>query len=304
MEDKRKQKFIEKRKKEYETGFYNPVSFDKKYESIYSLLDTSELDKKTKLKKYILGSKTIPIKRTISILENYFNFHDILMSKEEQQNDIISERLIQEDNILTINPFSLPIKYISGEDYYGEVTHSLTYYNVFYNIYLGKKITDITTPIYAHELTHTQCDTLSTIKNYKNSELLPIFIELLTSHNINNETLREMIRKRLKELRSNIRLLKLYTYSHETNYKNNEFINSLEASKYLISTLKAYNLFYTYLNLSEEEQKIMIKRINLVLNNEKTLDDLLKDYNINEDSSKNNEIVYQILKKGGFYGTK
>ena len=118
---------------------------------------------------------------------------------------------------------------------------------------------------YLHEITHTQTGPNINVINDYNLESLPIFIELIYGYynDIN------ILFRRLKDLSIDI---DFYMKTTDEELRN-------KAKKYIISILKAINLYSLYIDNNNTKKEIT-SDINKVFEYEKTLEDLFDRYQV------------------------
>jgi len=124
---------------------------------------------------------------------------------------------------------------------------------------------------YMHEITHTQLVKEKNLMDGDNEELLPIFMEYIYGH-YNNLNL---ILHKLKRLSYYIE-----AYMITTSEKNRE-----DVKKYIISTLKAIELYELYVNNHNMDKEIS-NDITNVFKYKKSLEEVLDKYNIDYDNYK------------------
>ena len=106
-----------------------------------------------------------------------------------------------------IDPFELPVKLVNEPYYYGNVSlltnlsddpEFLKHMKLFFkSIELGHRTNDMTGVCYVHEIVHTQLESIKGIvRDYYNSELLSIFMELLYAHDKGMVLLREALKNK------------------------------------------------------------------------------------------------------------
>lgn len=238
-------------------------------------------------------------KQVITFYNNYFNIHNIYYYPKRMKilKNSINKQAIEILNLEKINPFDIPITISKKLGCFTETRNiSLTSYSVNTknnqvqlleeNINLIHKIvmdrTCISKESYAHEITHTQCIMPKDSLYYLNDEVLPIFVELVCGEYFNSNN---MLYSRINDLYFNIKI-------------NNICKNKIEILKYIKSTLKAFNLYYLFINesLSSSRNRV-IDDVNSVFDNNISLNELLKKYNINDDNYMNKEIIKSIIKR-------
>lgn len=195
------------------------------------------------------------------------------------------------------NPFEMPVSMERFDNpFNGELVNSIVgapsmdYADksriVFSGITLDRTLSNMSGPIYAHEITHSQVDSVKgACRNYQNMEVLSIFNEKLVALELDPslELLKKMEKSRAYSLANNFIVL---------NYQDDfDDDTVLRASTYISSTLQANHLFDKYLNGNEEERKIIISGIQKVFDGESTVEDLLSDNNVTVENSCNVELV-------------
>lgn len=235
---------------------------------------------------------------TLSFFEKHFKLHKILyydekdnFNKMQSTNKLSLDELIIFFNKLgqLINPFELPTKYIDYNEFYAEIVFFNDWPNIdkllkkvprlFLGIFLSSKITNITCPSYVHELTHTQIDSIrGTSLNYYNSEILPIFLELLSSYETDPSG-KSLLTTDFFRHSLLIECIKQVIYPNNQSYEEKLINNS-----YIISTLKAYKLFDIYYKNSKELKEFIIKYIQNIFDGKNNIEQLLNYLNITYDN--------------------
>lgn len=195
------------------------------------------------------------------------------------------------------DPFDMPIaREYFDNPFSGELVNSivgapsLDYADksriVFSGVTLDMILSDMSAPIYAHEITHSQVDSVKgACRNYQNMEVLSIFNEKLVAMELDPslELLKKMEQFRAYSLANNFIMLNFQDeFDDETIEK---------ASAYIASTLQANHLFDRYLNGSEEERHFITDGIQRVFDGESTVEDLLSDNNVSFENSCDVELV-------------
>ena len=238
--------------------------------------------------------------KLINISKNFykslFKIHDIKYFDEEALKDInelktqglLSDPALKviDDSAMLINPFELPL----NEDYssgIGALFLNGKYYFVFINLANINQRGIITT--YTHEIAHTQLmSNHGSILNYKNQEVIPIFIELLTSKSIDNGIhLNNSLKVRLK---NTVIGLKKLRKNVDSNW------DLLISSGYIESALIAIDLFDLYCSSNISIQKELIKNIQTVFDGEQPLENILDNYGINFETSKTKNLFKKYIK--------
>lgn len=253
-------------------------------------------------------SNQFSLKTNISNTKNFFNRtlklnqvprmnSDKLMKKFDDKFDDInglSAALVKD--VKKAHPFSIPISYVKDSEFGSFLEENLLMIDdeeylrnvpiIFDHINLSSMIPDVTGALYAHEIIHTQLNSKKGIvSDYLNSEVLSIFIELLTA--CNNDKSGKLLNYMI-----NSRLIDLYKSLNEIdNCENNVYVLSddndilLDNSKYVVSILKALDLFNLYRLLDNKEKRIMLIAFQRVIDGRRTLEEQLDMYSISGNQS-------------------
>ena len=150
---------------------------------------------------------------------------------------------------------------------------------VFSGIRLEVDSYPLTFSSYNNQITHTQLDSVEgSVKDYLNSEVLPIFFELLTAASMTPHYYYTVKNLRLNDLANRIKDIIIY--------RSNSLENILYDYKYIVSILKALNLLDTYTIYDDETKKDILAYIQSIFDGDLTLETLLDAYNITLDDSK------------------
>lgn len=233
-------------------------------------------------------------------MKSTFSLHNVPVSTIEELSMIIDKiGYISLDDVfmfnelfLKVDPYNIPIVQKESLDFdCGEVETLLLNINsevalrrmitIFNKIKLPSAITNQTSGILSHEITHTQLNSVkgSTLY-YKNSEMLPIFIQLLEQFqkDSSENCLRTALYRRCKHLASDIDYLIDY-------YEGNVITTKEElciTSKFIESAIKALKLFEVYYYSSFYEQQLIINNIQNIFDGRYNVEELLEKYNITE----------------------
>lgn len=196
-----------------------------------------------------------------------------------------------------IHPFNLPVRFTSSSLVECMVVENVTYINVeeflkkmklsFKEIILPPTINELTESSYVHEITHTQlAHQRGIIRNYYNSEIPSIFMELLNVHESPKQDT-------LLPLQDAIRMTELYNllYRLELVHKNIQeepYDDLIDATKYTESIIKAYGLFVEYYYGTPALKKYILTCIQNMLDGNLELEELLDEFEITVESSINN----------------
>lgn len=267
-----------------------------------TFIEEMEIDKRS----YYLGPSTK--KESISEAINFFNRHFKLHKipyKNELRCDIdkfvlkhlpgIKIPLKIHNVARNIHPFNLPVRYTGETMIECMVVENVTYIATDYfidnmklsfkEIILPPQVTQLTASSYVHEVTHTQlAHVKGIIKDYYNSEVLSIFLEILcVSENSD----------RLLSLQDAMRLTELYQelYTLEENSKGVSTFSKddlIDSTKYTTSILKAYHLFVEYYYGTPALKKYILTTIQNIFDGNLQLEELLDEFEITIDNAVDN----------------
>ncbi len=219
-----------------------------------------------------------------------------------------------------VDPFKLPIRTVpyDGDIFEGSVIEhlvpDLAPIATFRGIMLVHPYSEHTPISYTHELMHTQIDSVAgSVEEYFDAEVMSIFIELVfTFYCSKDERLLNLEdSRRIYEMAVCLESMRDYFEDKKNNdvkdtdllidgdrkglvetvYEGSEpnVLQSvratiLENSKYLVSDLKAYDLFITFYFGNSMIKREMLNNVQRVLDGEITVKDYLGIYNVNSES--------------------
>lgn len=203
-----------------------------------------------------------------------------------------------------MDPFSLPVRFVNEPYYYGNVSlctnisddpEFLKHMKLFFKgIELGNKTNDMTGVCYVHEIVHTQLESVKGIvKDYYNSELLSIFMELVYAYEKGLVLLREALKNRINMFLTEFH--SLYNYLTDPNISEDGLWHNVIACKYIVSTVKAFHLFSNYYVGDEVEKNNILWEIQSVFSGRKTLEEVLEIFGITYDNSLNERHVKTLI---------
>ena len=199
----------------------------------------------------------------------------------------IEDALSRINGLITkISPLELPITWTPEHTMAGEIQKPLmlipddTYLReapvCFSTILLGNNITRISPATYMHELTHSQLESQKGIvSDYHNKEVLSIFMEKVVAQEEAPKAFEISDKMRLWALLENM----ILWYMNKDNHKT----ITVEQEAYIISILKAYNLYDLYNISGKDVRREILANIQKIFNGELSLDDFLIKYHITED---------------------
>lgn len=223
--------------------------------------------------------------------------HDIPYCTQNLLKKKLDGRIIKEESELLelynslgtmVDPFNLPVTYVKEPYYYGNVSLGTNLSDereflekmrlYFEGIQLSNRTNDMSSVCYVHEIMHTQVESLKgSVRDYYNGEFLSIFLELVYSYNkgyiLGKETLKNRINLLLMEFDD------LFKYLYDKEYNKGKF-HAVIACKYIVSTVKAINLFNRYINAGRIEQEYIMSSMQKVIDGFITLDEVLDDLGI------------------------
>ena len=194
-----------------------------------------------------------------------------------------------------VDPFELPVKLVNEPYYYGNVSlltnlsddpEFLKHMKLFFkSIELGHRTNDMTGVCYVHEIVHTQLESIKGIvRDYYNSELLSIFMELLYAHDKGIVLLREALKNRINMFL--IEFNSLYNFINNGSCVSEDGLwHNVIACKYIVSTVKAFYLFNNYYMGDEVEKNNILWLIQKVFSGSLSLENMLEELGITYDNS-------------------
>lgn len=204
-----------------------------------------------------------------------------------------------------IDPFELPVRLVNEPYYYGNVSlltnlsddeHFLSNMKLFFkSIELGHRTNEMTSVCYVHEIIHTQIESLKGIvKDYYNSEVLSIFMELVYAGSKDDKLFRETLKNRIN--------LFLLEFQNLFNYLvNDDSVNigskwdTVISCKYIVSTLKAFHLYDVYDRENEFGKSNIIWMVQKVISGINSLEEILNELGVTYDSSLDPQHVANLI---------
>lgn len=228
-------------------------------------------------------------KQSESFLQRHYKLHRVPFFYEAKLGPLKLE-MSSEKNI-----FRLPIILVNeNNSFYGCLRETININGqqslLYKGIELSRKITDITSLSYTHELTHTQLNhQLGLIKHYYNTEVLSIFNETLQAFETSNILLfKACITERLIELKEAIDII----INQENDIDKDTLI---EASCYCLSTLKAYMLFDLYYRSNTSTRKYILTKIQQTIDGTRSLEENLQALSITDENCQDKQILTRII---------
>ncbi len=198
-----------------------------------------------------------------------------------------------------VSPLKLPVRlYESGDVFSGNIETAIAKNGSIYflAINLSNIVTEQTSTSYVHEVTHTQLEgRAGAINDYYNIEVLSIFNELFHASilDIDEKTLKVNDARRIFEMAITAATLRNFA-DGLCELSTRE---QLDCCKYLVSDLKAYNLFTLFYYGNDELKNDILDGVQAVFDGYLTVEELLEKFNITFENSQNNERVLSYFKR-------
>lgn len=241
-------------------------------------------------------------KESENFMKRNFKLHKIYQSTESDFAAFVREnRSLDKTEFIEaynkygslIEPYLLPLNLVDEYFWFGYiyelgVNHAVEEFFtktnlIFSRILISNIITNFTPSIITHEITHSQLDSVrGSIKSFYNTEVLPIFINML--HHLENDKSNLEVEKiiRFEEISREIIALMRYELDEERLKLSMAFNHTM----HIESVLKAFYLLDVYVNSNKSIQFDIKDFIQNIFDGKNTLEELLEIYNINlEDST-------------------
>ncbi|MBE6146049.1 MAG: hypothetical protein E7171_05445 [Firmicutes bacterium] len=248
-------------------------------------------------------------------LRNKFILHKVPYADEVIIKLKLHGRLVRSENELVklyngvgrlIDPFELPVRFVNEPYYYGNVSlctnisdnpEFLKHMKIFFkSIELGHKTNDMTGVCYVHEIVHTQLESIKGIvKDYYNSELLSIFMELVYAYEKGVVLLRETLKNRINMFLTEFH--SLYNFISSKDITEDGLWHNVIACKYIVSTVKAFHLFCNYYIGDDIEKNNILWEIQSVFSGRKSLEDVLDILGITYQNSLEQTHIQTLIEK-------
>ena len=248
-------------------------------------------------------------------LRNKFILHKVPYADEVMIKLKLHGRLVRSENDLIklyngvgrlVDPFELPVRFVNEPYYYGNVSlctnisdnpEFLKHMKIFFkSIELGHKTNDMTGVCYVHEIVHTQLESIKGIvKDYYNSELLSIFMELVYAYEKGVVLLRETLKNRINMFLTEFH--SLYNFISSKDITEDGLWHNVIACKYIVSTVKAFHLFCNYYIGDDIEKNNILWEIQSVFSGRKSLEDVLDILGITYQNSLEQTHIQTLIEK-------
>ncbi len=196
-----------------------------------------------------------------------------------------------------ISPYLLPISFCAVDSTGCMVVENITYLKddyylenmktSFKKIQLQQTVSEITESSYVHELTHTQLlDRKGIVREYCNSEVLSIFLELLNIFESGSKTLIKINDTiRFSELINDLNVLD-FVRTGDIDLTQDEILSN---ATYATSIVKAYCLLIEYINGTPSLRRYILRCIQNIFDGNLQLEELLDEFEITFDSCFENQ---------------
>lgn len=248
-------------------------------------------------------------------LRNKFILHKVPYADEVMIKLKLHGRLVRSENDLVklyngvgrlVDPFELPVRFVNEPYYYGNVSlctnisdnpEFLKHMKIFFkSIELGHKTNDMSGVCYVHEIVHTQLESIKGIvKDYYNSELLSIFMELVYAYEKGVVLLRETLKNRINMFLTEFH--SLYNFISSKDITEDGLWHNIIACKYIVSTVKAFHLFCNYYIGDDIEKNNILWEIQSVFSGRKSLEDVLDILGITYQNSLEQTHIQTLIEK-------
>lgn len=254
---------------------------------------------------------------TISRIDKYFSLKNVRAVKDYKKfmdNKKFDSKFINSISE-AISPFEIFISYTDGGSEKGSLTSFLLEdevrkydklenmdNNLFVSISLGCDLDLLSITAYAHEIMHTQLNSMyGYTDDFRNKELLSIFLEMLVALDLDNtrNLLRGQVAMRCKDLEYALRGILTYNIFASDEEYILTYDRLINASSYITSTFKAMFLFDKYLSfIRNSKKRQMIYTIQDVIDGKIQLEELLVKYNIGDVyETQKLKIIKKVLKR-------
>jgi hypothetical protein len=267
------------------------------------MLAKNEDYEKSEFKATVVKSKIV-LRDVKVFLREKFVLHKVAYVDELMLKLKLNSRMVKsEDELLKLynsvgklmDPFDIPVKFVNEPYYYGNVSlvtnlsenpEFLKRMKLFFkSIELGNKVNDMTGVCYVHEVVHMQLESVKGIvRDYYNGELLSIFLELVYAYEKGIILFKEALKNRINMFLTEFHSLYNFLYVDQ-NVTEEDLWHNIVACKYIVSTLKAFNLFANYYLGDEIEKNNILWEIQSVFSGKKTLEDILVELDITYENS-------------------
>ena len=252
------------------------------------------------------------LKESKVFLRERFVLHKVPYADEAMLKLRLHGRIVREEKDLLrlynkvgikVDPFEIPIRYVKEPYYYGNVSlltnlsddeEFLKNMKLFFkSIDLGHRTNEMTGVCYVHEIVHTQVESLKGIvREYYNSEVLSIFMELLYANSRSPELFKETLKNRINMFLTEFDSLYNYLNNH-----NNSFDkwHNIVSCKYIVSTLKAFKMYDMYVRENEFGKSNILWLVQKVFSGIKSLEDILDELGITYENSLEAEHIANLI---------
>lgn len=289
------------------------LELNEKLVNLAVMLATTEDYEKTGFKTVSVRPKLL-LKESKVFLRERFVLHKVPYADEVMLKLKLHGKIVRDESDLLrlynkvgimVDPFELPVKFVNEPYYYGNVSlltnlsddeEFLKKMKIFFkSIDLGHKTNEMTGVCYVHEIIHTQVESLKGIvRDYYNSEVLSIFMELLYANSRSSVLFKETLKNRINMFLTEFHSLYNYLVDESCVVEDGKWHNVI-ACKYIVSTLKAFKMYDMYVRENEFGKSNMLWLIQKVFSGIKTLEEILIELGITYENSLEAEHVANLI---------
>ena len=276
------------------------------------MLATNEDYEKTEFEASYVKPKLV-LKDSRIFLREKFVLHQVPYADELMLKLKLHGKLVRSEKELiglyngigvNMDPFELPVKFVREPYYYGNVSlltnlsddeeflKKMKLY--FKSIDLGHRTNSMSSVCYVHEIMHTQLESMKGIvREYYNSEVVSIFMELVYAEEKSAALYREAIKNRINLFLTEFH--SLFSYLNNENLVEDGKWHNVIACKYIVSTLKAFNLYSKYINEDEIGKSNILWMIQKVISGIKSLEEVLEELDVTYENSLEPEHIATLI---------
>ena len=289
------------------------LDLDEKLVDLAVMLATNEDYEKNEFEPTFIRPKLV-LKESKVFLREKFILHRIPYADEKIIKMKLHGRIIRSEQELLklyngvgtlVDPLELPVKFIDEPYFYGNVSlmsnlsddaEFLKNMKIFFkSIELSNRTSEVSGVCYVHEVVHTQLESLKGIvRDYYNSEVLSIFMELLYAYEQGPKLFKESLKIRINLFLTEFHSLYNYLCNGESVAEEGLWHNVV-ACKYIVSTVKAFHMINNYYLGDEIERNNMLWMIQKVFSGASSLEHMLKELGITYENSLDKSHVLSLI---------
>ena len=254
-------------------------------------------------------------------LHGKFQLHPVGYLSDQMIKDIFDNQTVETaGDLITMynesaefmDPFHLPITYDLDDPFQGVLINQGVEFDddrimemilprlevYFGGIRMPRKLRSIAPTNYVHEITHSQLEShKGVIDEFYNSEVLSIFLEFVHSYENNPEVFKIDLVKRINNTILNLYSMYHFQIGEEGLDKTYNEYDYHDNSKYLISTLKAFQIFHLYETGNDAMKCHILHGCQKVFDGEQTVEEFLESIGVSLSSAMTSEYAKYFVKK-------